>query len=736
MIEVLTREKVEGLGIESIVADDVVSLSGLRDALLQLSETTEIVGVVSKPISIRISDGTTVLVEREFADNADAVMLAMSYVEDRGDGEMYFPLIVPCEGSVRDDFDLGHIVFYRRCWLQHIVDTMVAEGEAWRYSALYDVYLRALEQVSRGSIVIKNDVPYYRASALDLRASGERQFDYVDPRNREVQIEREKVCTAYLKRVGALVDYSTLQSVDISEGDYPCEMSVIIPVYNRVRTVGEAVRSALSQKTDFAYNVMVVDNHSSDGTTELLAGMAADDNRLVHLIPSSYDLLIGGCWNYAVAHERCGRFAVQLDSDDLYEGVDVLTKIYTLFQEQRCAMAVGSYTIVNENLEPIPPGLIDHKEWTPENGMNNALRINGLGAPRAFFTGLLRRYPLPNVSYGEDYAAGLKFSGQYKIGRIYESLYLCRRWSGNSDAALTPERVNSNNAYKDMLRMLTIRARRERNKIDVKAFIERQLSVWPEAKERYDALSQVKKRCMDVNGVKVEVRFNPSRIRSTGAKIDAQSVAQRPCFLCSSNRPKEQIAARWHNYDILVNPYPIFRQHLTIVSCQHEEQDIDAAEMISLAQYLEGMAVFYNGAQCGASAPDHKHYQASNADEWPLLAEWDLSVMKGRVHKIAGTEKKQMSEAFDDLVKSRGYDKEMMNVVCICRNGAVEMYVIPRKAFRPWQYTAEDERQLMVSPASAEMGGVIVTPVEEHFSKITSDDIADIYSQVYQDIKE
>lgn len=732
MIEILAREKVEVYGVKCIRTESLDALSGLQSALSQLSASTTVVGIVSKPIFISAEAALAELVEEHFANNAQTMMLALSYAEDRGEGEVFFPLISPCEGSVRDDFDLGHVVFYRRYMLQEVVETISAEQCNWQYSALYDVYLRALERDAECAIVVKSDKPYYKARAIDLRTSGEKQFDYVDPRNRVVQIEREAVCTAYLKRIGAFVDAERLKLVDITEGTYPCEMSVVIPVYNRVRTVGEAVKSALSQEADFTYNVIVVDNHSTDGTTQLLASMAAEDSRLVHLVPQETNLLIGGCWNYAINHAKCGRFAVQLDSDDLYETSDVLVKIHDLFVKECCAMVVGSYTIVNEHLQTIPPGLIDHREWTAENGMNNALRINGLGAPRAFFTGLLRQYPLPNVSYGEDYAAGLTLSGQYKIGRIYDSLYLCRRWSGNSDAALTPERVNSNNAYKDSLRMKAIRLRKERNSLDVEAFIARQLSQWQEAKRRFEALDTVQRRVVDVGGQKVEVRYNPSRIRSTGAKIDTQSVAERPCFLCRTNRPKEQLVSHWRDFEILVNPFPIFRQHLTIVCKRHEEQDIDAAEMVSLANYLKGMAVFYNGARCGASAPDHKHYQASNADEWPLLNRDDLSLMSYRVHKIVGRDEIQIANIFDELVKREGYDTAMMNIVTISRAGVVEMYVIPRKAFRPWQYTSQ-ERPLMVSPAAAEVGGIIVTPVEEHFDSITSDDIADIYSQVCYD---
>ena len=157
--------------------------------------------------------------------------------------------------------------------------------------------------------------------------------------------------------------------------------------------------------------------------------------------------------------EHCGRFAIQLDSDDLYINHHVLQRIVDTFHEHQCAMVIGSYKMVNFKLEEIPPGIIDHKEWTPDNGRNNALRVNGLGAPRAFYTPLLRQIRIPNVSYGEDYATALAISREY---RIYEPLYLCRRWEGNSDADLNIQRVNANNYYKDKIRMIEILARQQK----------------------------------------------------------------------------------------------------------------------------------------------------------------------------------------------------------------------------------------------------------------------------------
>jgi len=392
------------------------------------------------------------------------------------------PLIDCQEGALRDDFDFGHVMVFRTEAFREAVAAMPGQ---YRFGALYFVRLR-MER-----IVHINEY-LYTSAQTDFRKSGEKQFDYVDPKNREVQEEMEKICTEHLKRTGAYlaplqdsadsacphgsaapalhqapVGFASSQA----SGEFPVKASVIIPVYNRIRTIGDAVRSALSQECAFPFNVIVVDNRSTDGTTELLAGLAASDRRIVHIIPERKDLMIGGCWNLAVHSEKCGEFAVQLDSDDVYSGPDTLSKIVDAFHEQKCAMVVGTYLMTDFDMHPIPPGVIDHREWTEENGHNNALRINGLGAPRAFRTDLLRTLDFPDTSYGEDYAMGLRISREHRIGRIYDVLYYCRRWDGNSDAALDITRVNANNLYKDRLRTWEIEARKrmnaERNKESV-----------------------------------------------------------------------------------------------------------------------------------------------------------------------------------------------------------------------------------------------------------------------------
>ena len=354
-------------------------------------------------------------------------------------------------GSVRDDFDFGPVVLYKTSLVKQAVSRMDNNLE---YSALYDLRLKA----SRFELPFHIPEYLYSVIETDNRKSGEKQFDYVDPRNREVQLEREKVCTAHLKEIGA---YLKPEFADLSETDevFSVKASVIIPVKNRERTIADAIRSALSQRTSFDFNVLVVDNYSTDRTTEIIQSLQKEHPNLIWIRPESLGHGIGGCWNIAVNHRLCGRYAVQLDSDDLYSDGNTLAKIVSKFEEEKSAMVIGSYRMVNFQLEEIPPGVIDHREWTPDNGRNNALRINGLGAPRAFFTPVLRENPFPDVSYGEDYAVCLAISRNYRIARIYEPLYLCRRWEDNSDADLPIEKINAYNRYKDFVRTNEIRAR-------------------------------------------------------------------------------------------------------------------------------------------------------------------------------------------------------------------------------------------------------------------------------------
>jgi hypothetical protein len=385
------------------------------------------------------------------ADDSGTGMLYSDYYELKAGKLQSNPVIEYQIGSLRDDFNFGSVMLYNTEALKKAAGRMDFE---YNFAALYDLRLK----ISQTHSLVRLPEFLYTEVETDTRMSGQKMFDYVDPKNRRVQIEMEQACTQHLKDVGAYLA-PTFKSIAFENADFPVEASVIIPVRNRAKTIADAIKSVLSQQTNFQFNLIVIDNHSTDGTGEILSSFTAKDKRLIHLIPDRNDLGIGGCWNAGIMDPRCGRFAIQLDSDDLYIDNNVLTKIVNAFYEQQCAMVVGSYQMVNFKLEEIPPGLIDHKEWTPENGRNNALRINGLGAPRAFYTPVLREIKVPNTSYGEDYALGLNISRHYQIGRIYEPLYLCRRWDENSDASLDIQKLNAHNFYKDKIRTLEFLAR-------------------------------------------------------------------------------------------------------------------------------------------------------------------------------------------------------------------------------------------------------------------------------------
>jgi hypothetical protein len=365
------------------------------------------------------------------------------------------PVITYQEGSLRDDFNFGSVLIYRSAALKEAAARMSVN---FKFAGLYDLRLKVSQ---KGSLEHINEYLYTEVEN-DSRKSGEKIFDYVDPKNRAVQIEMEEACTLHLRDIGGYLK-PEFRHIEFSENNFEFEASVIIPVYNRIKTVKDAVASVLKQKTSFKFNLIIIDNHSTDGTYEAIEEFAADE-RLIHLVPERKDLGIGGCWNAGVHHPKCGKFAVQLDSDDIYSDENTLQKIVDSFYAQNCAMVVGTYMMTNFNMEMIAPGIIDHKEWTPENGRNNALRINGLGAPRAFYTPVLRSVKVPNTSYGEDYALGLNISREYQIGRIYDVLYHCRRWDGNSDAALDIVKMNAHNTYKDRIRTWELKARIALNK--------------------------------------------------------------------------------------------------------------------------------------------------------------------------------------------------------------------------------------------------------------------------------
>jgi hypothetical protein len=387
------------------------------------------------------------------AENTSAGLVYSDFYEQDGVQLTPHPLIDYQSGSIRDDFDFGSFVMIEREALRKAVKSVKNDV---KYSGFYTLRLA----ISRQNSIFRLPELLYTVEKEDREKTGEKQFNYVDPRNRDVQIEMERSVTEHLKKLKAFLSPGS-KKLNLGALKFDYEASVIIPVKNRERTIADSVASALEQKTSFKFNLIVVDNHSTDETTKILDEFSNNNNRVIHIIPKRKDLQIGGCWNEAIFHKLCGKFAVQLDSDDLYKDQSTLQKIVDKFYEERCGMVIGSYQLTDFELNEVPPGVVDHREWSEDNGKNNALRINGLGAPRAFFTPLLRDIKFPNVSYGEDYSVVLAISRYYKIGRIYEPIYICRRWKGNTDSSLSIEQENRNNFYKDKIRTIEISARKQ-----------------------------------------------------------------------------------------------------------------------------------------------------------------------------------------------------------------------------------------------------------------------------------
>lgn len=670
-------------------------------------------------------------------------------------------------GSVRDDFDFGSLLMFRTDYLKRAINEIEAEKE-YQHSALYALRLA----LSRYGELTHIREFLYTETEIDLRKSGEKQFDYVDPRNRQVQIEREEVFTRHLKKIGAYLKPS-MMTVDLKEGEFSHEASIIIPVRNRARTINDAIRSVLEQETSFPFNLIIIDNHSTDRTSEIIE-QYKNDNRVIHLIPERTDLGIGGCWNLGINHPQCGRFAIQLDSDDLYSSPHTLQTIVDKFYKEQCAMVIGSYRMTDFTLQTLPPGVIDHKEWTDENGHNNALRINGLGAPRAFFTPLLRKIRVPNTSYGEDYALGLAFSRQYRIGRIYDVLYLCRRWEGNSDAALSIEKINQNNNYKDSLRTLEIKLRQAMNKKRQAGdlFIENQLAKWQTARTNHEALNQIETRRFELAGNTITVQFNPARAVSTCAKVDKSSIEARKCFLCPENKPNEQdeiIISLDEPFSLRINPYPILPGHLTISSLKHQDQVLAdktirqlPGKLISwLEEYFaSGYVLFYNGAKCGASAPDHFHFQAVKQSDVPVIQQWERLMETAVRETEIKTENgntyssfqitsyicpiqvficnhstdilpEMINQYLESLPLHEGESEPRYNLFAWQdKQRGFTMAYFPREEHRPACYTATRGEQLLVSPGALDMAGLLVTPRKEDFDRITESDITKIYKEV------
>lgn len=779
---VCVEREVAERNAEQIHFDKVVNnITILEDSQISSSETLrEIARKAEARYTLLVTKPTPLLmgqyaVERMLraAHDTGAVMVYSDYYEEKAGKRERHPVIDYQRGSLRDDFEFGSVILIRTDLLKEFANTSLIASPSpstpstdYKYAALYALRLFLS---TCGEIFHLNEF-LYTEQEKDLRKSGEKQFDYVNPRNRDVQIEMEHAVTAHLNSISATIDSADYSEPDFQEQMFDIEASVVIPVYNREKTICDAVESALSQETSFPFNVIVVDNHSTDNTTELLKKYS-ENPKFIHIIPERTDLGIGGCWNVAIDSVNCGRFAVQLDSDDLYSSPSTLQQIVDAFYKQKAAMIIGSYRMCDFDLNTLPPGLIDHKEWTEENGMNNALRINGLGAPRAFFTPILRQIRFPNTSYGEDYALGLAFSRRYRIGRLYQELYLCRRWGGNSDAALTIDRINANNLYKDRLRTMELSARirinekskenTERSDSSLQRFFNRQLELWYDARMRYAGLKTVETREVvdEETGTVLKLQFNPARIVSTGAKMDSATLSSRPCFLCKENRPKEQIIKPLNDntedngLDLLVNPFPILQTHFTLPSHNHQPQLIKncyPAIFRTLDTYPE-LTVFYNGPKCGASCPDHLHLQAGMPNILPMQMQWARlsrslkTVLSLNDHEEIATIQDYVTPAI--VIKSRseknfrklfnlvfnsmplvekGDTEPMMNILAWRIEEDTITVIFPRKLHRPKCY----DSQYMISPGALDMAGLVITPRKEDFNRIMAQEVAGILREV------
>lgn len=740
----------------SILSGNLHQTNSLQQLLAYCD--TPYVLLITQPRHIHF--GTSAL-ERflQIAQMTSAAMLYSDYNDDGPHGLVPHPLTDYQSGSLRDDFNFGSVWLIQTEKFREAVNQMAT---SYQFAALYDLRLRLS---CLGEIV---HIPecLYRVTLVDFRLSGEKNFDYVDPKNSEVQYEMEQVCSQHLRHIGAWLP-PVFQIPDFG-GDFPVEASVIIPVKNRERTIAEAVESALNQQTSFPFNVIVVDNHSTDNTTAILKRLSTEQDNLVHIIPEEKDLGIGGCWNRAITDSRCGRFCIQLDSDDLYIDHTVLQQIIDTFHSQKTAAVIGAYRIVDFNLKPLPPGLIDHKEWTPHNGRNNALRINGLGAPRAFCTSVLRQIKFPNTSYGEDYATVLAVSRHYQIGRIYHALYLCRRWEGNSDAALSIDKENKNNIFKDRIRTFEVEARKKINHdghsdhecyspsllAEINCLFEEQIRHWETVAQRFRALEQVKRRTIAYPHCSVLLTYNPCRRGSSTAQVDSQSIQERPCFLCQSHRPVEQKSVSWNRYDISINPYPIFGRHFTIIDKHHQPQLLSPErieEMLLLVRDLTEYTIFYNGPGCGASAPDHFHFQAGNRNYMPIEKETECGAkilcassqleikyksdeLRNTI-QIEGTSLPVLTMAIAKVCQFIGQvipaqPEPMFNLLTMFSGNRWRCCIFPRKAHRPAQFFEKGEARIVFSPGTVDFGGVLTLTEERDFNRIDGETIKDMFSQL------
>jgi len=679
-------------------------------------------------------------------------------------------------GSIRDDFNFGHLLIFSGEAIRSVLQkygSLPSEAD----SALYDLRLKVATDYK---LVHVPEFLYavFTDKFQKMEKAGrkkEAHFDYVAKENFIHQKKMERIATNHLKRIGAYLPPRT-KKVEQRQDDLQWKASIVIPVLNRRKTIADALNSALKQKTDFPFNIIAVDNYSTDGTTDILKKFAAKYPHVHHVIPARHDLGIGGCWNEAIHSPFCGRYVVQLDSDDLYSAPKTLQKIVDMMRAGNYAMVVGAYTIVNEHLRKIPPGLIAHREWTQANGHNNLLRVNGMGAPRAFDASVLRRIGFPNVSYGEDYAAALQMTREYQVGRIYESLYWCRRWKRNTDAGLSVEQQNRNDFYKDELRSAEIRERQVLNKKSeelrnrifafypgkggkslpalCRSLYDAQRKSWAALAHACRDLETVQTRELSGDAYNIILQYNPARAVSSGAAVDKKSIKKRPCFLCRENLPPEQKGILYKKqYLILSNPAPIFKRHFTVVATDHDPQDIESslASFLRLAADMSPeYAVFYNGPACGASAPDHLHFQAVPKNSLPLLRYLKMLSRGGRKSSIRFLRRQifdrsvvvleskkikilsglflRLLEKTREVVNSN--EEPPVNVIGGYSENGWRLVVFLRGKHRPNAYFAQGKKRIFVSPGAVDMAGVVITPLLDNYHRLDYNVVRKIYREV------